>query len=371
MQLLLLLLSALYLVPGVVGVCDNLCSSHGTCMTDDVCQCYDNWGVGQTHQSGDCSDRICPFELAWIDKPNSKGSFHGYAECAGRGTCNRETGECQCFDGFEGKACSRTTCPNDCSGHGTCEYMDDLYYADVYGDYSVSTFQDEAKTFTNYHGWDSRKTRGCICDPTYGDIDCSKKMCEFGTDPLDIRQNDIRATRYQAQQLMFEASIGNCQNEGKTFALKFKSKMNETFVTIPIVMKCSNFDLNNLVHDVQLALLSLPNQVINGITVAGSLDSMGMYVYLNVTFTGCYNEGPQHIIEVVDYECYDGCTPKLTGVNMNHMAYKKLSNVSEIQLADYNSYECGRRGKCDYTTGQCQCFTGYGGHNCGTQTLLQ
>ena len=148
-------LVALVLLVGpvcVYAVCDNLCSGRGTCQTDDVCKCYDNWGVGLTHQrfrtlkkyissiykllmaiffSGDCSDRICPYELAWVDQPNYKGIFHGYAECAGRGTCNRETGECQCFDGYEGKACSRTTCPNDCSGHGTCEFIDDLTYKSV------------------------------------------------------------------------------------------------------------------------------------------------------------------------------------------------------------------------------------------------
>lgn len=144
------------LIPhSVIAVCDNLCSGRGTCQADDVCKCYDNWGVGLTHTrcldlsktqiylhiqilcfddlySGDCSDRICPYELAWVDKPNYKGTFHGYAECAGRGVCNRETGECQCFDGYEGKACSRTSCPNDCSGHGTCEFIDDLTYKTVH-----------------------------------------------------------------------------------------------------------------------------------------------------------------------------------------------------------------------------------------------
>eukprot|EP00601_Ochromonadales_sp_CCMP2298_P015170 CAMPEP_0173227498 /NCGR_PEP_ID=MMETSP1142-20121109/5994_1 /TAXON_ID=483371 /ORGANISM="non described non described, Strain CCMP2298" /LENGTH=69 /DNA_ID=CAMNT_0014156015 /DNA_START=37 /DNA_END=242 /DNA_ORIENTATION=+ len=55
----------------VSASCDNNCSGHGTCMTDEVCSCYDNWGVGLNHDSGDCSDRICPFELAWVDTPDS------------------------------------------------------------------------------------------------------------------------------------------------------------------------------------------------------------------------------------------------------------------------------------------------------------
>ncbi len=354
-------------VSSVSGNCDNNCSGHGTCMTDDVCSCYDNWGIGLAHDSGDCSDRICPFELAWVDTPDKKGAFHKYAECAGRGICNRDVGECTCFDGYEGKACQRTTCPNDCSGHGTCEYIEDMSFAATWNDYSVHYFEDDSKTFA-YTQWDNRKIRGCVCDATYGDVDCSKRLCPYGTDVLDVRDDLLVSTKYQVQELKFKASDMLSTLQKKTFALTFKSRLNETFTTIPIAF--DENDLPDLVHDIQLALLNLPNRVIDGITVAAATSYANGYVKVNITFTGPSVQGPQHMIIVEDYECGAGCTPKIDGLNLETRHLRSPSNATEIRLADYNSYECGRRGKCDYTSGLCSCFTGYTGDNCNTLTTL-
>lgn len=33
---------------------------------------------------------------------------HFFAECSGKGSCNRQTGACACFDGYEGGACQRS-----------------------------------------------------------------------------------------------------------------------------------------------------------------------------------------------------------------------------------------------------------------------
>jgi len=336
-------------------------------MTDDVCSCYDNWGVGLSHDSGDCSDRICPFEMAWVDTPNKKGAFHKYAECANRGICNRETGECTCFEGYEGKACQRTSCPNDCSGHGTCEYIEDMHYAATWNDYTNQFFIEDPKVFS-YTDWDNRKIRGCVCDATYGDVDCSKRMCPYGNDVLDVRDDLLISLKYQVQELKFAASREIESLDSKTFALTFKSKLNETFTTIPIVF--DEMDLHDLTRDIQLALLNLPNRVVDGVTVIASKDYANDFVVANITFTGPSVQGAQHLLTVEDYECGAGCTPKLDGLDVQTRYGQAMSNVTEVRLADYNSYECGRRGKCDYSTGLCQCFTGYTGDNCNTLTTL-
>jgi hypothetical protein len=284
---------------------------------------------------------------------------------------------------------------------------------------------------TPYYSWDAGKTRGCVCDATYGDVDCSKRMCPYGTDVLDVRMDLTMAASYQVQELVFVANDQNWEDsstgisqfsagiyspgmKGQTFALTFRSRLNETFTTIPIVF--DPVDLNDFVHDIQVALLSLPNRVIDGITVAaGRYLSTALtydaYTYptgqganvlsvsdtaaldgnpfsygsannpssmtitrneirVNITFTGPAVQGPQHLIEIQSYECQSGCTPKLTGLQLQTRANHLQSNVTEIDLSDFNSYECGRRGKCDYSTGLCACFLGYTGDNCNTLSTL-
>lgn len=270
------------LVTYVSAKCDNQCSGHGTCMTDDVCQCYDNFGSGLSHDSGDCSDRICPFEVAWVDHPDNQGHHHKYMECAGKGICDRSTGECQCFEGYEGKGCQRATCPNDCSGHGRCEYIEDLPYGTTWNDWvdsgsansamqtrTQSLFSDDAKTF-DYHLWDKSKSRKCVCDATYGDLDCSKRLCPYGTDVLDTKDDTyygLSEQKYQEQTILLSSLSGDFDElDGKSFALTFTSRLNETFTTVPIALS-SDTEYIDLQNDIKLALLKLPNGVIDGVKV--------------------------------------------------------------------------------------------------------
>lgn len=102
-------------------------------------------------------------------------SAHQEIECAGRGSCDRTSGRCQCFDGFSGEACQRNSCPNDCSGHGVCQTLE-RFVADT----GIVTYTGPALG----GAYDSEKSMTCLCDSGYRGSDCSKLECPSGADPL-------------------------------------------------------------------------------------------------------------------------------------------------------------------------------------------
>jgi len=397
-----------FLLASVLGMasaaCPNSCSGHGTCGANEVCSCYDGWGMGGA-PGGDCSDRFCPYELAWAGPPNKAGLTHLYSECAGKGVCDRETGQCECFGGFEGKGCGRQSCPDDCSGHGTCEYQNELTFGTVWGDYYDGSaygyrgLGNGATIPATDASWDADRARACVCDGGWSGINCASRMCPSGNDVMDLRANTGVAANSQVQTItLISGGIGANADNGKlaagdaatdfnslSFALTFTSKMNETFTTVPVQMESGN--IGNLATGVKNALRSLPNKVINDVSVTGILNADADALILKVTFSGSSVQGKQHLLEVVTAPCGVGCTPSIDGIDgvlvqginttyaAGYAAGKThgvgtLSSVQETTASDYNSYECGRRGKCDYDTGLCSCFEGYTGESCTSLTAL-
>jgi len=105
-----------------------------------------------------------------LDAKDANGA-HAMAECAGQGICDRSTGNCECFPGYEGEACTRSVCPNDCSGNGICLAA-----------YRLAADADSAVTYT--FAWDSNKHFGCKCDAGFRGPDCSLQECPSNYDPL-------------------------------------------------------------------------------------------------------------------------------------------------------------------------------------------
>merc|ERR1711966_410163 len=112
-------------------------------------------------------------------------------------------------------------------------------------------------------------------------------------------------------------------NKTESFALTFKSTLNETYTTTPIVMKTGGGigSTHDIAKSMESALLALPNGVIDGVSVNMS--------------TGAAVQGPQNKLIVETASCGDGCTPKLGGVDV----YSEVKSSTPSQAYPLMSVE--------------------------------
>lgn len=194
----------------VSGRCHNDCSSKGVCNSRSSCECF------RGYFGPDCSKRICAHGRAFVDSPmgdqngngnvdisltmmkglgntpvsemysheyaTARSSFqsssgwdeaHFYRECSNKGICNRESGICECFPGYEGEGCTRIACPDDCSGYGTCKSYEG----------------------TEYVAWDKKSSQYCDCDGGYEGVACQNRMCPTGYDP--VKSSNFDTSHFQ------------------------------------------------------------------------------------------------------------------------------------------------------------------------------
>ena len=153
----------------------------------------------------DCSLRTCPLGISWGNGGAATDSGESHTqklECSGQGICDRKTGQCACFDGYEGEGCRRSACPNSCSGHGVCQalsqFADDVAnVVDVAAGSLIESLAsggaaDGDKTIQYDSAWDNDKSFGCKCDAGFRGADCSQAECLSGADPITGGQGATR-----------------------------------------------------------------------------------------------------------------------------------------------------------------------------------
>ena len=189
------------------------------------------------------------------------------------GLCDRSTGQCKCFPGYTGEACRRTVCPNDCSGHGTCESVKELAVASGF----------------TYGLWDAEKSMACSCDPGYGGIACSERVCPFGDDPLTkARTSPEKDQADEIQYIDLYSDVGPFS--GKIF-LKYTDYYGKQWHTdkigvavIPSGISNPDYSATDMQTATKAALENLPNNVIGNVDVsvgpcssvlAGQCDTQG------------------------------------------------------------------------------------------------
>jgi len=249
-----------------------------------MCDCNRNW------QANDCSERVCQYGLAHVDTPKGdlnmdnviqgpdsilvENSFkypygtteqfprmqdsdlktltntaHYYMECSNKGSCNRQTGVCECFPGYDGAACQRASCPGypeSCSGHGVCKTIRQLANADSGNIYEL---------------WDRDTTMGCECDPGFYGPDCSLRQCKSDIDPLYFDDTSTTKTAVFDFAILSTSTDTSGFKDGMVdsstgkWAIVFYDLFGQKWQTKPLLAGAS-------CDDVLAALNELPNDVI-------------------------------------------------------------------------------------------------------------
>jgi len=243
---------------------------------------------------------------------------HNKVECSNMGVCDRSTGQCQCRDGFNGRACSRLACPNDCSQHGVCQDMAHFASLKDPGEGQVYSYTDV---------WDSDKIFGCNCDKGFFGPDCSLRHCPTGDDPLTGTPIDPAGVQRN------EVQTFTCRADSGYFTLSFRG------ATTALIYH------DDTLASVKVKLLALPS--LN----AADVETTG-------TSGVCASSG--NLVQVRFTQDF-GNVPMLVGdhANLKHATRTpKLTVRQEIPGEKEDSY-CAGRGLCDTVSGVCDCFDHY------------
>ena len=304
-----IVVAALLSATAVLARCPNDCSGHGSCSSHDKCQCWANW------DGADCSLRKCAYGNAWATFEHDTDP-HYYAECSNKGLCDRTSGLCKCFEGYTGRACERSVCPNDCSGHGKCRMVKEL---------------SEVGTYTD---WDAEKIQACVCDGGWMGPDCASRICPMGDDPLSEcdEDDDARKDDVQIQKLTFSHASGDLTSLNFKAALWFTDPQGELWKTDAFELTgTGSTDATNI----KTALEGLPNFKIPEVDVSNEVHSSTSLEYF-ITFKHPENSGNQTLLACdTPLGCsYSGCRPKYDRptIVLPGAAYTQTSWVGQPSL---------------------------------------
>jgi hypothetical protein len=297
--------------------CPHQCSGNGLCLADRNCHCNNGF------YGADCSLRSCPKDMPWFHVAESTDIARlTPVVCSAMGECNPTSGVCKCYAGFQGRACERMKCANDCSGNGRCISMRE-----------AAITQDDINLLssTTYTEWDADRVFGCVCDSGYTGYDCSENTCARGADPLwpTGAVNEVQAF--------------DCTATGGSFRFRFRNE-----VTDAISQGATVSQLESILGKLQAINVTT-------VSVTGSAgpicDSDG--VKFKITFIA--NPGDLPTLAVVNNE--------LTGTSAS-CVYDSGNSITGTKTDEV----CNNRGTCGQNTGICACYAGFKSSNARAAT---
>lgn len=318
------------------------CYGRGRCLGLEgnyVCECDRGF-------YGDCQAAQCPTGPSWWHEPFVADIAHDIdVECSNAGLCDRFTGTCTCFDGFEGHACQRRTCPatdlpgSACSGQGACLTMRQLgtLHKDEYLDVDP----------VSYTLWDADRIQGCkayeygyyfgefnVSSPR--DVNIARYDCPMGFNPrlrFENASSSIATAANFNHTHYFETQQIECNAFRGYFKLSFRGATT------------SKINANSTSAELQATLEALPT--LGPVLIdmpAPTLCVSYQVTYTNITFLAQAGKVPLMTVE----ENYLG--GRRVRIKINRV---RASAPGEI-------YECSGHGNCNFLTGKCDCYPQYG-----------
>uniref|UniRef100_A0A8C7FJ19 Teneurin transmembrane protein 3 n=1 Tax=Oncorhynchus kisutch TaxID=8019 RepID=A0A8C7FJ19_ONCKI len=141
------------------AACPILCSGNGQ-YTRGRCQCYSGWkGTECDVPATQCVD----------------------PQCGGHGIC--VTGNCVCNAGYKGSNCHQVDCLDPtCSGHGACHHGE-CHCNPGWGGMDCAILRSTCPEQCSSHGTFHTETGTCICEANWTGSDCSLEMCTVDCGP--------------------------------------------------------------------------------------------------------------------------------------------------------------------------------------------
>jgi hypothetical protein len=310
------------------------CYGNGRCLgLEGKWKCECNAGY-----FGSCRHRTCPVGRSWFQEPIVDDIAHDVlVECSSAGRCDRDSGNCECHEGYEGAACERQACPSveggKCSGNGRCVSMrtlalshkDPTYYDPAPVVYGEKIYDPET--------WDADRIFGCMADE-YGyveDIHNISAYVGLNLDQLQCPYSFDARLSYPLQvgtdnnTIANETQVIQCDATGGSFTLTFRG------------VSSGDISATATIQELKSAIVAMATIGTVEITADTSTVCDVTTPLVDITFTSELGDLPDLIP--------DGAN--LVGGTIS---------IGTVEDGAGRLFECSGRGDCDRDTGECKCW---------------